>query len=97
MPQLLLFIQSFGISVHSMNKLLHHLDASFENNKSELLRLVLDKNYMAELIEVQHMRGAIGGEKFYKMLTGGQQKLDSKQGQFTEQHLKIFAWVLMKE
>ena len=32
---------------------------------------VVDKGYMAQLIEVQRMRGATGGAKFYELLLEG--------------------------
>ena len=32
---------------------------------------VMDKSYMAQLVEVQHMRGAQGGDLFYQMLKWG--------------------------
>ena len=34
---------------------------------------MVDKNYMAQLVEVQHMRGAQGGDKFTSMLTQDQE------------------------
>ena len=30
---------------------------------------VVDKGYMAQLVEVQQMRGAAGGKEFHKLLT----------------------------
>ncbi|XP_050391471.2 integrator complex subunit 1 [Patella vulgata] len=67
--QLLLFIQSFGIPVSSMGKLLHCLDRAMETDAESLQQAVVDKAYMAQLIEIQHMRGAEGGDKFYQLLT----------------------------
>lgn len=69
--QLLLFVQSFGIPVHSMSKLLQCLDNAATLDMASLEQSVLDKAYMAQLIEVQHKRGAKGGDKFYSMLTDG--------------------------
>lgn len=71
--QLLLFVQSFGIPVHSMNRLLQRLDTEVTVNVTSLEECVRDKAYMAQVIEVQHDRGARGGEKFYSMLTNGGQ------------------------
>ncbi|ESO87352.1 hypothetical protein LOTGIDRAFT_107278 [Lottia gigantea] len=67
--QLLLFIQSFGIPVSSMGKLLQCLDRAMDCNADSLQQAVVDKSYMAQLIEIQHMRGAQGGDKFYELLT----------------------------
>ena len=69
--QLLLFVQSFGIPVYSMSKLLQCLDNAVTMDPDALEQSVIDKAYMAQLIEVQHLRGAGGGEKFYFMLTDG--------------------------
>lgn len=69
--QLLLFVQSFGIPVHSMSKLLQCLDNAVTMDVVSLEQSVHDKGYMAQLIEVQHKRGASGGDKFYSMLTDG--------------------------
>ncbi|XP_048256851.1 integrator complex subunit 1-like [Haliotis rufescens] len=67
--QLLLFVQSFGIPVASMSKLLTCLDNAVGLDPTGLEQAVLDKVYMAQLIEIQHKRGAKGGEKFNLMLT----------------------------
>lgn len=66
--QLVLFIQSFGIPVSSMSKLLHTLDAGVQINPSSVGEAVLDKTYMAQLVEVQHRRGATGGLVFVQVL-----------------------------
>lgn len=66
--QLLLFVQSFGIPVISMSKLLHCLDEAVDMDSSAMEQVVLDKGYMAQLIEVQQMRGATGGVKFHSLL-----------------------------
>ncbi|KAL7647180.1 UNVERIFIED_CONTAM: hypothetical protein RMT77_002438 [Armadillidium vulgare] len=65
--QLVLFIQSFGIPVASMTKLLCALDLAVSTNEEAVAAAVLDKshkNYMAQLVEVQHQRGARGGHAF---------------------------------
>lgn len=69
--QLLLFIQSFGIPMKSMTSLLACLDKSVISDPGQLEESVEDKQYMAQLIEIQHMRGAKGGEVFYKLLKQG--------------------------
>ncbi|CAL1270879.1 unnamed protein product [Larinioides sclopetarius] len=66
--QLVLFIQSFGIPVASMSKLLRTLDLAVEVDSFSVEQAVLDKCYMSQLVEVQHRRGASGGEKFAKLL-----------------------------
>lgn len=66
--QLVLFIQSFGIPVSSMSKLLKTLDLAVEFDHYSVEQAVLDKSYMSQLVEVQHRRGASGGEKFAKLL-----------------------------
>ncbi|XP_063606575.1 integrator complex subunit 1-like isoform X2 [Penaeus indicus] len=65
--QLVLFIQSFGIPVASMTKLLCALDVAVNTNEEAVAAAVLDKShktYMAQLVEVQHQRGARGGHAF---------------------------------
>ncbi|KAJ6656005.1 hypothetical protein lerEdw1_004590 [Lerista edwardsae] len=59
--QLLLFVQSFGIPVSSMSKLLQYLDQAVSHDPQTLEQNIMDKNYMAHLVEVQHERGATGG------------------------------------
>ncbi|KAM4023912.1 integrator complex subunit 1 [Anomaloglossus baeobatrachus] len=67
--QLLLFVQSFGIPVSSMSKLLQYLDQAVSHEPQALEQNILDKNYMAHLVEVQHERGATGGQTFHSLLT----------------------------
>ncbi|KAG8191071.1 hypothetical protein JTE90_008385 [Oedothorax gibbosus] len=69
--QLVLFIQSFGIPVSSMSKLLRTLDVAVEVDSYSVEQAVLDKSYMSQLVEVQHRRGATGGEKFAQLLLDG--------------------------
>lgn len=70
--QLLLFVQSFGIPVVSMSKLLRCLDQAVDIDSSEMEQAIVDKGYMAQLIEVQRMRGATGGDKFHRLLLNGE-------------------------
>ena len=63
-PQLVLFIQSFGIPVPSMSKLLQALDSAVQKDLPWVTEAVMDKNYMGQLVAVQHQRGAKGGELF---------------------------------
>ncbi|XP_067009610.2 integrator complex subunit 1 [Anabrus simplex] len=74
-PQLVLFIQSFGIPVKSMSKLLHTLDAAVTADPLSVGEAVLDKSYMAQLVEVQHLRGAEGGQALVQVLRLEQPKL----------------------
>ncbi|XP_077172247.1 integrator complex subunit 1 [Paroedura picta] len=67
--QLLLFVQSFGIPVSSMSKLLQYLDQAVSQDPQSLEQNIMDKNYMAHLVEVQHERGATGGQTFHSLLT----------------------------
>ncbi|XP_062914735.1 integrator complex subunit 1 isoform X2 [Mobula hypostoma] len=67
--QLILFVQSFGIPVSSMSKLLQYLDQAVSHDPQTLEQNIMDKNYMAHLVEVQHERGATGGHTFHTLLT----------------------------
>ncbi|XP_023242494.1 integrator complex subunit 1-like [Centruroides sculpturatus] len=66
--ELVLFVQSFGLPVSSMSKLLHTLDLAVEYDSSAVEQVVVDKAYMSQLVEVQHQRGAVGGTKFAQLL-----------------------------
>lgn len=67
--QLLLFVQSFGIPVASMSRLFTCLDKAVGADAGLIEDAVEDKAYMAQLIEIQHLRGVVGGDIFYKLLT----------------------------
>jgi integrator complex subunit 1 len=62
--QLVLFIQSFGIPVQSMSKLLRALDRTIQTDYEGVNEAVMDKTYMGQLVAVQHQRGATGGQVF---------------------------------
>ncbi|XP_040574316.1 integrator complex subunit 1 [Lepeophtheirus salmonis] len=66
--QLVLFIQSFGIPVKSMTKLLKALDEAVVTDVDAVNESVMDKTYMGQLVAVQHQRGALGGDKFARAL-----------------------------
>lgn len=69
--QLVLFIQSFGIPVASMTKLLCALDVAVNTNADAVAAAVLDKShktYMAQLVEV---RAVTSSEKYWYHLSGG--------------------------
>ncbi|XP_003198200.3 integrator complex subunit 1 [Danio rerio] len=78
--QLLLFVQSFGIPVSSMSKLLQYLDQAVSHDPQTLEQNIMDKNYMAHLVEVQHERGATGGHTFHTLLSASlPQRRDSSE------------------
>ncbi len=60
--------------MQSMSKLLECLDSAVDEDSSGMEASVVDKGYMAQLIEVQHMRGATGGQKFHALLKAGVEK-----------------------
>nr|CAB3256291.1 integrator complex subunit 1 [Phallusia mammillata] len=67
--QLILFIQSFGIPVASMDLLLQVLDSQCETNAEVILNATSsNSSYMVRLIEVQGMRGCKAGSKFRTLL-----------------------------
>ena len=66
--QLVLFIQSFGIPVSAMTRLLHILDATVQVDPTSVSEVVLDKIYMAQLVKILHKRGASGGLIFMQIL-----------------------------
>ncbi|VVC44914.1 Hypothetical protein CINCED_3A009720 [Cinara cedri] len=68
-PQLILFIQSFGIPVASMSKLLEILDKAVCHDSEAIKAAVMDKAYMVQLVQVQQRRGAQGGQIFSSVLT----------------------------
>lgn len=50
--ELILFIQSFGIPVASMTKLLHALDRMVQQNAFAFVEVDMDKAYMQQLLQV---------------------------------------------
>ncbi|CAL1532926.1 unnamed protein product [Lymnaea stagnalis] len=71
--QLVLFVQSFGIPVYSMSRLLAALDQAVASDPNMMAQTVVDSAYMANLVDIQHERGATGGQAFYSMLTQGRE------------------------
>ncbi|XP_045502451.1 integrator complex subunit 1 [Colias croceus] len=63
--KLALFIQTFGMPVASMSALLAALDAC---PVSAVVRLGVERGYMAQLLRVQRARGATGGAAFAAVL-----------------------------
>ncbi|XP_047033673.1 integrator complex subunit 1 isoform X1 [Helicoverpa zea] len=60
-PKLALFIQTFGMPVTAMSSLLCALDAC---PAGAVVRLGVERAYMAQLLAVQRARGAVGGDAF---------------------------------
>ena len=60
------------------SKLLSHLDAAVQQEPQAMEQAVVDKAYMAQLVEVQQMRGASGGKEFHKLLTQEEVKEEPK-------------------
>lgn len=52
-----------------MSRLFTCLDKAVSADAGLIEEAVEDKAYMAQLIEIQHMRGVVGGDIFYKLLT----------------------------
>lgn len=50
------------------SKLLSTLDSAVISDRLAVGEAVIDKHYMMQLVEVQHKRGAIGGETFIRIL-----------------------------
>ena len=65
---LVLFIQSFGIPVESMSRLLAALDQCVLLDDVAVANAVIDKVYMAQLVAVQRQRGATDGHMFVQVL-----------------------------
>ena len=90
--QLVLFIQSFGIPVASMSKLLSALDKTVVSEFAGVNKAVMDKTYMGQLVMVQHERGAVGGKVFAEKLglnlTPSNKERDENDGQFGSLDLK---------
>lgn len=73
--QLILFIQSFGIPVPAMTKLLEALDRMVQANAFAFVEVDMDKAYMQQLLGVQWARGARGGRHFADIMQLPEQPL----------------------
>ena len=51
-----------------MSKLLQKLDQAIQTNFDGVKEAVMDKQYMGQLVAVQHQRGAQGGHVFANLL-----------------------------
>ena len=70
--------ESLGAQILLYSKLLSHLDAAVQQEPQAMEQAVVDKAYMAQLVEVQQMRGASGGKEFHKLLTQEEVKEEPK-------------------
>ncbi|EDW74464.1 uncharacterized protein Dwil_GK21929 [Drosophila willistoni] len=59
--QIVLFVQNFGTPVNSMSKLLAMLDTAVLEQFDLVKNAILNKAYLAQLIEIQQSRGAKNG------------------------------------
>lgn len=59
--QIVLFVQNFGIPINSMSKLLALLDRAVIEQLEASKKAILNKAYLAQLIEIQQARGAKNG------------------------------------
>jgi len=75
--QLVLFMQTFGLPVESVSKLLHSLDEAAVENPSELSQAIVDRDYLYQLVEIHWARGATNGEALAEFL--GQDGRSEKQ------------------
>ncbi|XP_015789490.1 integrator complex subunit 1 [Tetranychus urticae] len=67
-PALVLFIQSFGIPVSSMERMLQALDYACEVDPESVKNVIQDVNFVQQIIEVQWMRGAKSGQKLAALI-----------------------------
>lgn len=63
------------LSVYLYSKLLHTLDQAVTTDPLSVGEAVLDKSYMAQLVEVQHHRGATGGQMLVQVVQLEQPRL----------------------
>lgn len=59
--QIVLFVQNFGTPINSMSKLLALLDHAVIEQFDTVKNAILNKAYLAQLIEIQQVRGAKNG------------------------------------
>jgi integrator complex subunit 1 len=63
-----------------MSKLLACLDQAMASDRAAMSSAVVDKAYMAQLVEVQHLRGATGGHVFHDMLLANSEAQEKDKG-----------------
>ena len=75
--QIVLFVQNFGTPVNSMSKLLALLDRAVIEQFDIVKQAILNKEYLAQLIEIQQARGAKNGHIAMQSLEMQQQSKSS--------------------
>ena len=73
-----------------MSRLLVALDHAVADEPGMMAQVVSDAGYMANLIDVQHQRGATGGQRFYRLL-----KQDKEDEGKTTAGLGLLSWLSM--
>jgi hypothetical protein len=63
------------LAMYICSKLLHTLDQAVTTDPLSVGEAVLDKSYMAQLVEVQHHRGATGGQMLVQVVQLEQPRL----------------------
>jgi integrator complex subunit 1 len=63
------------VFMSTYSKLLHTLDQAVTADPLSVGEAVLDKSYMAQLVEVQHHRGATGGQMLVRVVQLEQPRL----------------------
>lgn len=66
--QIVLFVQNFGTPINSMSKLLALLDRAVIEDFETVNAVIINKNYLAQFIEIQQLRGAKNGHISIKAL-----------------------------
>lgn len=68
--QLMLFIQHFGVPIQSMTALLYIMDTVTEREPEKMVECVsmVNASFLYKLVQAQWERGAVGGEKFFRIL-----------------------------
>uniref|UniRef100_A0A182P4W0 Uncharacterized protein n=1 Tax=Anopheles epiroticus TaxID=199890 RepID=A0A182P4W0_9DIPT len=86
--QIVLFVQNFGTPVSSMSKLLALLDRAVIVQYEAVNAAILNKSYLAQLIEIQQARGAKNGHisvEALELLPAGEQKMSIDEEKETKQ------------
>ncbi len=76
--QLVLFIQSFGLSISSMERLLQALDVAVDLEPDAVKDAIVDESLILRVVEVQWMRGVKTGYKFAQFLGHKVEETDAK-------------------
>ncbi|XP_053675134.1 integrator complex subunit 1 [Anopheles nili] len=87
--QIVLFVQNFGTPVSSMSKLLALLDRAVIVQYEAVNAAILNKSYLAQLIEIQQARGAKNGHLSVQALELLPQQLDAVNVPVDERRMSI--------